>query len=79
MSRQYVILNATEAQAIDFSQVLETSFETLRWNNDSTKTFVKYEGETPAWLEGKTAYTQAEMLTILNNPDGEWYTDPEGI
>ena len=79
MSRQYVILNATEANAIDFSQVLETSFETLRWNNDSTKTFVKYEGETPAWLEGKTTYTQAEMLNILNNPDGEWYTDPEGI
>jgi len=79
MSRQYVILNATEAQAIDFSEVLETSYETLRWNNDSTKTFVKYEGDTPAWLVGKTAYTKAEMLTILNNPDGEWYTDPEGL
>ena len=77
--RQYVILNATEAQAIDFSQVLETSFETLRWNNDRTKTFVKYEGDTPAWLVGKTAYTKAEMLTILNNPEGEWYTDPEGL
>ena len=79
MSRQYVILNNTEANAIDFSEVLETSFETLRWNNDSTKTFVKYEGETPAWLEGKTAYNKAEMLTILNNPEGEWYTDPEGL
>ena len=79
MSRQYVILNATEAQAIDFSEVLETSYETLRWNNDSTKTFVKYEGDTPAWLVGKTAYTKAEMLTLLNNPEGEWYTDPEGL
>ena len=79
MSRQYVIVNATEANAIDFSQVLETSFETLRWNNDSTKTFVKYEGDTPAWLVGKTAYSKAEMLTILNNPEGEWYTDPEGL
>ena len=77
--RKYVILNATEANAIDFSEVLETSFETLRWNNDNTKTFVKYEGDTPAWLVGKTAYTKAEMLTILNNPDGEWYTDPEGL
>ena len=77
--RQYVILNATEAQAINFTQVLETSFETLRWNNDSTKTFVKYAGETPTWLVGKTAYTKAEMLTILNNPEGEWYTDPEGL
>ena len=79
MNRQYVILNDTEANAIDFSEVLETSFETLRWNNDSTKTFVKYEGDTPAWLVGKTAYTKAEMLTILNNPEGEWYTDPEGL
>ena len=77
--RQYVILNATEANAIDFSEVLETSYETLRWNNDNTKTFVKYEGDTPAWLVGKTAYTKAEMLTILNNPEGEWYTDPEGL
>ena len=77
MSRHYVILNATEAQAIDFSEVLETSFETLRWNNDSTKTFVKHEGDTPLWLVGKTAYTKAEMLTILNDPNGEWYTDTE--
>ena len=79
MNRQYVILNATEANAIDFSEVLETSFETLRWNNDQSKTFVKYEGTAPAWLEGKTAYSKAEMLTILNNPEGEWYTDPEGL
>ena len=79
MSRQYVILNATEANAINFSEVLETSFETLRWNNDNTKTFVKYEGTTPAWLEGKTAYSKADMLTILNYPEGECYTDPEGL
>lgn len=82
MSRQYVILNATEAQAIEFDDVLETSSETLRWNNpdeETRKTFVKYEGDTPAWLEGKTTYTQAEMLNILNNPDGEWYTDPDGL
>tara|TARA_S200002703_G_C3759098_1_gene233653 strand:+ start:891 stop:1139 length:249 start_codon:yes stop_codon:yes gene_type:complete len=82
MSRQYVILNATEAESINFDDVLETSSETLRWNNpdqEVRKTFVKYEGATPAWLEGKTAYSKAEMLTILNSPDGEWYTDPEGI
>tara|TARA_R100000278_G_scaffold22596_1_gene21152 strand:+ start:12547 stop:12786 length:240 start_codon:yes stop_codon:yes gene_type:complete len=79
VSRTYVILTADEATNINFEQVLETSSRTLRWNNDKTKTFVKYEGTAPAWLEGKTAYTQAEMLTILNNPEGEWYTDPEGI
>ena len=79
MNRQYVILNATEAESINFDDVLETSSETLRWNNNNTKTFIKYEGDTPAWLVGKTAYTKAEMLTILNNPEGEWYTDLDGI
>tara|TARA_R100000808_G_scaffold803_7_gene3960 strand:- start:6023 stop:6259 length:237 start_codon:yes stop_codon:yes gene_type:complete len=77
--RNYVILNDVEAEAIDFSQVLETSFKTLRWNNDFSKTFVKYEGDTPSWLVGKPTHTQDEMLTILNNPDGEWYTDPDGL
>lgn len=72
MSRQYVILNASEAEAINYSQVLETSFETLRWNNDQSQTFVKYTGVTPDWLVGKTSYTKAEMLEILNNPDGAW-------
>ena len=77
--RNYVILNDVEAEAIDFSQVLETSFKTLRWNNDFSKTFVKYEGDTPSWLVGKPTYTQDEMLTLLNDPDGEWYTDPDGL
>ena len=79
IDRNYVILNNTEAEAVDFSQVLETSFETLRWNIYNSKTFVKYEGETPSWLVGKPTYTQDEMLTILNDPDGEWYTDPDGL
>jgi len=72
MSRQYVILNASEVEAINYSQVLETSFETLRWNTDQSQTFVKYEGVTPDWLVGKTSYTKAEMLEILNNPEGAW-------
>ncbi len=77
MSRQYVILNASEVEAINYSQVLETSFETLRWSNDQSQTFVKYEGETPAWLEGKTAYTKSEILEILNDPANGWQPDEE--
>ena len=77
MSRTYVILNASEVEAINYSQVLETSFETLRWNNDQSQTFVKYGGITPDWLVGKTSYTKAEMLEILNNPEGAWI--PEEI
>jgi len=77
--RNYVILTAAEAAVVDFDEVMETSHDTLRWNNDSTKTFVKFEGSTPIELVGKTTYTQDEILVTLNDPDGEWYTDPDGL
>ena len=78
-NRTYAILSAGEALNINYDDVLETSPQTLRWNNDHSKTFVKYEGGVPSWLVGKPAYTKTEILEILNNPDGEWYTDPDGI
>jgi len=71
-NRAYVILNASEAESINYSQVLEESPNTLRWNNDKTKTFVKFEGATPSWLEGKTSYTNEEILAILNAPNSGW-------
>ena len=42
-NRKYVIFEVSEIDAIDFSQVLETSAETLRKSVDESKTFVKYE------------------------------------
>ena len=71
--RNYVIIDASEVSSVDFDQVLETSAETLRYNRAGTQTFVKYEGDTPSFLEGKTAYDRSEMLTILANE--EWTAD----
>lgn len=72
MSRKYVILDADEVSSIDFSQVLETSAQTLRYNIDParTKTFVKFEGSTPDFLDGKTQYDHSEIMTILSTD--EW-------
>lgn len=75
MSRNYVILEASEVSSVDFDQVLETSADTLRYNLAGTQTFVKYEGNKPRFLYGKTAYTHSEILTILNGSD---WTDPNG-
>ena len=74
--RNYVIIDASEVSSVDFDQVLETSAETLRYNVNpaGTKTFVKFEGDTPSFLEGKTANTHSEMLEILA---GEEWTDPD--
>lgn len=70
MSRQYVILNADEVSSIDFDQVFENSADTLRFSLDGSKTFVKFDGDTPLFLIGKTANTHSEMLEILASD--EW-------
>ena len=71
--RNYVIIDASEVSSVDFDQVLETSADTLRYNLAGTQTFVKFEGDTPSFLEGKTANTHSEMLDILA---GEEWTSP---
>ena len=74
--RKYVIIAASDVPSVDFSQVNETSADTLRWNLDpaGTKTFVKFEGSTPDFLEGKTQYTHAEILEVLST--SEWLPPP---
>ena len=68
-NRKYIIITKDEVASVDFSQVLETSANTLRYNNAGTKTFVKFEGNTPSFLNGKTQYTHTEMLTELGKSD----------
>tara|TARA_R110000823_G_scaffold262821_1_gene383407 strand:+ start:818 stop:1060 length:243 start_codon:yes stop_codon:yes gene_type:complete len=73
----YVIINASEVSSIDFSKIKETSSDTLRYSNDTSKTFVRFEGNTPDFLNGKTQYTHEEILVLLNNSDNGWVTDSE--
>jgi hypothetical protein len=73
--RQFVIFDVSEISAIDFTQVLETSADTVRTSVDGTKTFVKWDTETvPSCVETLTTksiyYTYEEILTILATP--EW-------
>ena len=76
-NRNYMIFNVSELDAIDFDTVLETSAETVRKSVDSTKTFVKWEGEMPACVSGLATkegpYNHSEILAILS---GEEWTLP---
>ena len=72
MSRNYVIIDASEVSSVDFNQVLETSADTLRYNLAGTKTFVKYEGAMPPFLLGKDTYSHAQILEVLA---GEEWTE----
>jgi hypothetical protein len=71
--RNYVIIDASEVSSVDFNQVLETSPSTLRYNLAGTQTFVKFDGDTPSFLEGKTALDHSEMLAVLSTED--WSSD----
>ena len=72
--RTYVVINSSEVSDIDFDQVLERSPDTMRYSLDGTKTFVKFNGDTPSFLIGEPQYDQEEMLSILNGAD---WTDPD--
>ena len=74
-NRKYVIITASEVSSVDFSKVLEDSENTLRYNNDESKTFVKFEGDTPSFLEGKTSYNLNEMREELKKD--EWRFEDE--
>jgi hypothetical protein len=79
-NREFMIFNVSELPQIDFTQVLETSIDTVRKSVDETKTFVKWDGTTiPSSVDSLTTkegpYTYNEILDILATP--EW-TDPSG-
>jgi len=65
----YVILDTTEItdedSVIDFSQLLNRSASMLRYSVDKSKALVKYNGDQPSFLNGKTTYTHAEILVEM--------------
>tara|TARA_E500000305_G_scaffold30030_3_gene22962 strand:- start:924 stop:1175 length:252 start_codon:yes stop_codon:yes gene_type:complete len=83
MNTTYVILNTTEVKdedgevLIDFSQLSNRNAGMLRYSTDGSKALVKYRGDQPSFLEGKTTYTHAEIMVVLRDTDGDWYTEPD--
>ena len=66
---KYVTILAEQVASVDFNQVLETSEETLRYSNDRSLALLKFTGDTPSFLEGKTTYDYNEIMEILDSPD----------
>ena len=79
-NRKWVIFNTSETGSINFSQVLETSVNTLTTNISGSKTFVKYEGSQPSSVAGLSSksneYTHEQILNVLTG--SEW-SSTEGM
>lgn len=67
---RYVIYNMENIELVDFSQVKETSRDTLRLSLDKTKCVLKFEGETPDFLVGLQQYNYEEILEVMYS--SEW-------
>ena len=79
--RKYIIFNVSELSTLDFSQVLETSADTINYNIAQTQTVVKYVGDMPSSIQALTTkegpYTHSEIITILDGPT--WKDPNDGI
>ena len=73
-SRNFMIFNISELPNINFTEVLETSEETVRKSVDGQKTFVKWDGPMPECVTNLVTkegpYTYDEIILILDTP--EW-------
>ena len=71
--RNFMIFSTSETGSIDFSEVLETSSETLRLNVSGSKSFVKWDGDIPTSVSSLTTkegpYTYEEIKNILTGSD----------
>lgn len=69
-TRKYLIFPVTELDKVDFTQIKETSINTLSKSLDETKTFIKWDGEAPSFINElnnvEGPYTHDEILTILS-------------
>jgi hypothetical protein len=76
----YLILDYSEIDKVNFDEILITSIDTLRLNNDGTKTFIKWIGNEPSFVSElgskSIIYNNEEILEILNQP--EWSTPISG-
>lgn len=73
MSHIYVIINSSEIPNVDFEQVMQRDAEGTRYSLDGSQALLKYEGDQPSFLSGKTEYTHSEILAILAGD--EWSSE----
>ena len=70
----YTIINASEAESLDYSQLPFTNKQALRHSLNGEKLAIKWIGDKPSCLNGTTDYTYEEIITILQGD--EWVENP---
>ena len=69
---KYAILNTNDINTVDFSKVKQADANSVRKTLDGSKFVVKFEGDTPNFLDGVKLYTNQETIEIFWNIDNGW-------
>lgn len=68
--RKYLIIPVSELKKIDFAKIMETSPDHLVYSSDKKKTFIKWEGDDPDFIQTLTnvqgPFTNEEMRDIIS-------------
>jgi len=74
-NRKWIIINVSDITDEMISSAIQTSKDTLRKTTDGTKAILKWDGDTPSVFDGMTTYNHSQILAILNDVNGDWYSD----
>jgi len=70
----YVIINVSELNNVNFDEIFNNSDEDLRYSLDGTKTFLRFRGEVPTCIQSletkSEIYTSEQINDILHTE--EW-------
>jgi hypothetical protein len=73
--RTYAIIAETDKNNVNYSEVFETSANTLRLSIDQTQAVIKWEGATPSCIgpscslievDGRTTHNHSQILIIIH-------------
>ena len=76
-TRTYTIMNYSDLTDAMVSKLTITDKSLLRRSvSGADRVVVSWEGKAPNGLGSYTKYSNEQILQILNDPAGDWYTAP---
>lgn len=75
----YIIIQSTDKNNLDFNQVQENCYEVARKNSDDTKFIVEYTGDLPSSISSLNSYegpyTEETIFAVITG--SEWVYEVE--
>lgn len=79
-SRRYAILDYSLLTSSTTSDFLQTSKSSCRRSvGGADRVIVSWDGKSPDSIQGATVYTHSEMLAIVKDKNGDWYSNPDSF